>query len=77
MSPEPHTGDTAQTVRPPAFVWLRRCAVLLVAIALVYLVGANLALNTGMLRPVIAKKPEKLFVEWRSGWTLLPGVVHQ
>lgn len=76
MSPEPHTGDTAKTVRPRAFVWLRRCAVLLVAIALVYLVGANLALNTGILRPVIAKKPEKLFVEWRSGWTLLPGVVH-
>jgi len=76
MSPEPHTGDAAQTERPRAFVWLRRCAVVLVAIALVYLVGANLALNTGVLRPVIAKKPEKLFVEWRSGWTLLPGVVH-
>ena len=76
MGREPRKDDTARMKRSRTFVWIRRCALLIVALLLVYLVGANVALNTGILRPVIAKKPEKLFVEWRSGWTLLPGVVH-
>jgi hypothetical protein len=62
------------TSRP--FVWIRRGALAILALALVYWIGANVALNTDVLRPVIAKRPEKLLVEWRSGWTILPGVVH-
>ena len=46
------------------------------AIAIVYLVGANLILNTGILDPVINKKPEKTLVEWSGGWTIIPGVIH-
>jgi hypothetical protein len=57
-------------------IWLRRGLLLAVALLLVYLIGANLVLNTGVLRPVINRKSEKLLVEWRSGWTLIPGVVH-
>jgi len=76
MSREPRKEDTARMKRSRTHVWIRRCALLIVVHLLVYLVGANLALNTGILRPVVAKKPEKLFVEWRSGWTLFPGVVH-
>ncbi|MDX1384942.1 MAG: hypothetical protein R3190_14915, partial [Thermoanaerobaculia bacterium] len=47
-----------------------------VLVAAIYLIGANVILNTGVLDPVINNKPEKLLVEWESGYTLLPGVVH-
>ena len=46
------------------------------ALVLVYLVGANLVLNTPILDGVINKKREKTLVEWESGWTLLPGRIH-
>ena len=55
---------------------LRWIAYLVAAAALLYLVGANLILNTKILEGVINKKPEKTLVEWQSGWTLLPGFIH-
>ena len=63
-------------LKPRRRLWIRGVAFAVLALALVYWIGANVALNTGVLRPVIAKRPEKLLVEWRSGWTILPGVVH-
>lgn len=56
--------------------WSKGLGWLLVTVVASYLGGANLALNTSLLEPLINKKPEKLLVEWESGWTLLPGVVH-
>ncbi len=48
----------------------------MVALAAIYLVGANLILNTQLLDGVMNAKREKLQVRWQSGYTLLPGFVH-
>lgn len=69
-------ADQEEGLKRRPYVWIRRGAFAALALALVYGIGANVALNTGVLRSVIAKRPEKLLVEWRSGWTILPGVVH-
>ncbi len=55
---------------------LRWAGIAVLALAAVYLAGANLILNTDLLNPVLFRKPEKLLVEWRSGWTVVPGFVH-
>lgn len=56
--------------------WAVRVVFVLVAVYGIYLVGANLILNTAVLDPVINKRPEKLLVEWQSGWSVVPGTVH-
>jgi hypothetical protein len=68
--------DQKEGLTPRRHRWIRWGALAVLALFVVYWVGANVALNTGVLRPVIAKRPQKLLVEWRSGWTILPGVVH-
>jgi len=57
-------------------ILIRTVVVLGVAYVVIYLIGANLILNTGLLQRAINRRPEKSLVEWRSGWTVLPGRVH-
>ena len=64
--------STASRFRP----LLRGVLVAIVAFFVVYLVGANVVLNTDVLDPVINKKREKSLIEWESGWTIFPGVIH-
>lgn len=51
--------------------------ILVVGVALygVYVVGANIFLNTDIGFDLINKKPEKMHIQWESGSTYLPGVV--
>ena len=49
--------------------------VVVVAIYGIYVVGANLFLNTGVAFDLINKKPEKMHIQWSSGSTFWPGVV--
>jgi len=41
-----------------------------------YVIAANLILNTELLTPLISRRPEKMLVEWESGWTIVPGFIH-
>jgi hypothetical protein len=56
--------------RRRALSWLVRILVGVISLYLLYLVGANLALKTDVLRPLTNRKPEKLLVEWNA---LSPG----
>ena len=45
---------------------LRWTGYVIAAVAVIYVVGANLILNTGILDSVINKRPEKTLIEWQS-----------
>jgi len=53
-------------------VWIM---VAVVAIYGIYVVGANIFLNTDVAFKLINKKPEKMHIQWSSGTTIWPGVV--
>jgi len=55
---------------------LRWALIIALALESIYLVGGNLILNTGILSPIINKRPEKTLVEWSGGSTFLPGRLH-
>lgn len=55
---------------------LRWALYLVIGFLLFYLIAANIILNTGVLDSVISKKPEKTLIEWDSGWTIFPGIIH-
>ncbi|GMQ76638.1 MAG: hypothetical protein BMS9Abin01_1925 [Gammaproteobacteria bacterium] len=59
----------------PQKKWLRRTAAALIALAAIYLVGANVFLNSEFAFELINRKPEKLWIRWDKGWTIVPGVV--
>lgn len=54
---------------------LRRLVLALLALAALYLVPANLFLNTPLGRWAVNRRPERLRVSWRSAWSLWPGRV--
>ena len=54
----------------------RLVALALLGIWVVYLAAANIFLATGVGPGAINRKPEKLLVEWRRAWSVVPGVVH-
>ena len=54
---------------------LRWVAGALLGMFAIYLVGANLILNAGLLGRIFPKR-EKLLVEVESGWTVVPGRIH-
>jgi hypothetical protein len=55
--------------------WLLGAALVLVALELVYLVGANLFLGTALGPRLVNRHPEKRTISWRSGHSWLPGMV--
>jgi hypothetical protein len=55
--------------------WLFRILLGLVALYAIYVLGANLFLNTDLAFGLINGKPEKLHVSWSSGSTFWPGRV--
>ncbi len=56
--------------------WWRRVALALVAVEILYLVAANLLLNTDRGHAWLERRPEKLSFEWSAAWTWLPGLFH-
>ena len=43
---------------------------------IVYLAGANIFLQQRRLQEIVNSRPEKLFVDYKKAWTLVPGLVH-
>ncbi|MGI9432404.1 MAG: hypothetical protein ACR2PQ_09335 [Myxococcota bacterium] len=56
--------------------WVVRLLGLLVVVEVVWLVGANLLLNSAFAEQLINRKPEKLTVRWESARTWYPARVH-
>ncbi|MCW8984315.1 MAG: hypothetical protein OQK55_03155 [Thermoanaerobaculales bacterium] len=55
--------------------WAIRIVVVLLVFEVVYVVGANIFLRSGLLQQLINKKPEKTSINWDSAVTYLPGFV--
>ncbi|MFQ5936261.1 MAG: hypothetical protein ACE5LB_07630, partial [Acidiferrobacterales bacterium] len=56
--------------------WLIIAVSVVLAIEVIYVVGANVFLNSERAFDLINRKPEKLWLRWDKGWTLVPGVAH-
>ena len=54
--------------------WAVRLGIALLAFEVVYVVGANAFLRSGLLLDLINKKPEKMNISWDSAVTYLPGL---
>lgn len=63
-------------MRRPLRKWLRIFVIAAVAIIGLYVLPANVFLNSEIASRLINRKPEKLWIRWEKGWTLFPGVVH-
>jgi hypothetical protein len=48
----------------------------LLALEAIYLVAANIYLNTSRLSALMNRRPQKFVVRWTSAWTIWPGTVH-
>ncbi len=49
---------------------------LLVVLEVVYLIAANVFLNTDLGPRTVNRKPEKWILTWDDGWSLIPGHMH-
>jgi hypothetical protein len=55
--------------------WLKRLLLALVALAALYLLAANVFLNTPMASWAVNRRPQRFRVSWSSAWSIWPGVV--
>src|SRR5436305_700703 len=63
----------AQSAKP--IVWLKRLLLSLLALAALYLLAANLFLNTRLAPWAINRRPERFRASWSSAWSFWPGAV--
>lgn len=56
--------------------WLKRAALAVVALAALWLLLVNLALNTPPLSAALNRRPERFRIEWSAAWCVVPGRVH-
>ncbi len=61
-----------RTVRP----WLKRILLALLVLAALYLLAANLFLNSPMAARALNRRPHRFQIHWKSAWTFWPGLVH-
>ena len=55
--------------------WLKRLLLALVALAALYLLAANLFLNTPLGPWAVNRRPERFRASWSAAWSLWPGAV--
>jgi hypothetical protein len=56
-------------------LWLKRLLLALVALAVLYLLAANVFLNTPMASWAVNRRPERFRASWSSAWSVWPGTV--
>lgn len=74
-APDPLPDDSPSSGSPVRRT-LRIGAWIVVGIALLWLVAANVFLRTDLARDLANRKPDKVQLSWDSAWSLVPGVVH-
>src|SRR5262245_11507900 len=57
-------------------MWARRLLIAALVGAALYLVPANLFINSPLGSWAVNRRPERLRVVWSSGWSVWPGRVH-
>ena len=55
--------------------WLKRLLLALAALTVLYLVAANLFLNTPLVSWVVNRRPQRFQASWSSAWSVWPGAV--
>jgi hypothetical protein len=55
--------------------WLQRLLLTILVLTGLYLVGANLFLNSSLAPRALNRHPERFRIGWSSAWTLWPGLV--
>jgi hypothetical protein len=60
---------------PGVRIWLRRLLLALLLLAGLYLLGANLFLNTPLGPRTLNRHPERFRISWSSAWSVWPGLV--
>ncbi len=73
MEEEAHERPT-----PPRRLWkgLRVLLFVLLGLEVVYLIAANVFLNTEIGPRTVNRKPEKWSLTWDGGWSVIPGHMH-
>ncbi|HET9767969.1 MAG TPA: hypothetical protein VFS60_14025, partial [Thermoanaerobaculia bacterium] len=56
--------------------WLKRAALAAIALAALWLLVVNVALNTPPLLSAINRRPDRFRLAWSSAWCVVPGRVH-
>ncbi len=71
-------GDEATERSAPRRLWqgLRILLLVLLGLEVVYLIAANVFLNTELGPRTVNRKPEKWRLAWDSGWSVIPGHMH-
>ena len=68
-------GRNPGNASSPGFRWLRRGALALAILELLYLLIANFALRSGWVEHRINSRPDHFHLQWRSATTWIPGRV--
>jgi hypothetical protein len=56
--------------------WLKRAALVAIALAALWLLVVNVALNTPPLLSALNRRPDRFRLEWSAAWCVVPGRVH-
>ncbi len=72
MDEEAHERPTPTRLRKG----LRKLLVALIGLEVVYLIAANVFLNTDLGPRTVNRKPEKWSLAWDGGWSVIPGHMH-
>ncbi len=56
--------------------WLKRAALVVIALAALWLLVVNVALNAPPLLSAINRRPDRFRLAWRAAWCVVPGHVH-
>ncbi len=60
---------------PGVRTWLKRLLLAVLLLAVLYLLGVNLFLNSPLAPKVFNRRPEKFRIAWSTAWTVWPGLV--
>lgn len=72
--PTPADAPRSPRLRARTALWIKRLIVALLAVTGLYLVAANLLINTS-LSSLLNRRPERFKISWSRAWSVWPGLV--
>lgn len=73
MEPPAYSTEAPQYTVP---MHAKRLAMIAIGLQILYLIAANVFLNTSVGPYLVNVRPERFFLRWESGWSIVPGLVH-